>query len=643
MAILKTASRKYNRRFSSLLHLEPRSRFWFAWAFLGLGTCAAMVAFGSIATFAVEDAGPEDDAAGNVKTAAEARIYKDISYLASDELKGRAAETTGLKLAADYIAKRYNELGLQTDLFDGKPFQEFQLNGNPGASSETNQLKITKPDGTSVELSLGDQFQPLSLGTNGDFNAPLVFAGYGITANDDSIKYDDYAGIDVQGKVVLVLRKEPQSNDPNSVFAGTEPSNYAFFTSKEMNAAKHGAAALVLINDANSESASPGALLPVSGAGNAQSDDKIPTLFVSRAIAEKWLADAGKSLTELESKIDSEFKPQSLELTGWTASGKTDISRRKIPSMNVLGLLPGKGALADELVVVGAHFDHVGMGGAGSLAPGTYEIHNGADDNASGTVGLLETARRLTELVKSSPAETPRRSLLFIAFSGEELGLIGSEYYVNHPRFELSKTVAMLNLDMVGRISDNVLTVYGTGTAKEFDGMLTEANEGIGFDIKRQPEGVGPSDHQSFFLKGIPVYHFFSGFHPDYHRPSDDFDKINVNGISRITDMVVILADRVSTMPQRPVYLKSVTTKVRLGVRIKQSEPGLVVDRVMPGGWAKKAGILPEDRILRIGSRNVVGREDMDEALQEFKPGDTLEVEVQRGEEKITVRSEIGT
>ena len=627
MAILKTAFRKYNPR----------------WAILGLCTFVAILAFGSITTLASGDVGPEDEATGKVKTEAEARIYKDISYLASDELKGRAAETTGLKLAADYIATRYNELGLQTDLFDGKPFQEFQLNGNPGASAETNQLTITKPDGTAVELSLGDQFQPLSLGTNGNFNAPLVFAGYGITANDDSIKYDDYAGIDVQGKVVLVLRKEPQSNDPNSVFAGTEPSNYAFFTSKEMNAAKHGAAAIVLINDANSEAATPGALLPVSGAGNAQSEDKIPTLFVSRAIAEKWLADAGKSLTELESKIDSEFKPQSLELTGWTASGKTDISRRKIPSMNVLGLLPGKGVLADELVVIGAHFDHVGMGGAGSLAPGTYEIHNGADDNASGTGGLLETARQLAELVKSTPADTPRRSLLFIAFSGEELGLIGSEYYVNHPRFELSKTVAMLNLDMVGRISDNVLTVYGTGTAKEFDSMLTESNKGIGFDIKRQPEGVGPSDHQSFFLKGIPVYHFFSGFHPDYHRPSDDFDKINVSGIARITDMVVILADRISTMPQRPVYLKSVTTKVRLGVRIKQSEPGLVVDRVMPGGWAKKAGILPEDRILRIGSKNVVGREDMDDVLQEFKPGDMLEVEVQRGEEKISVRSEIGT
>ncbi|MBM3967859.1 MAG: M28 family peptidase, partial [Planctomycetes bacterium] len=411
-------------------------RFLFASVSFGLCTFVAMAVLGPIAILAVEDAAIEDDAAVTVKTEAESRIYKDISYLASDELKGRAAETPGLKLAADYIAKRYSELGLQTDLFDGKPFQEFQLNGNPGASSETNQLKITKPDGTVIELSLGDQFQPLSLGSNGNFNAPLVFAGYGITANDDTIKYDDYAGLDVQGKVVLVLRKEPQSTDPNSVFAGTEPSNYAFFTSKEMNAAKHGAAALVLINDANSEAATPGALLPVSGAGNAQSDDKIPTVFVSRSIVEKWLAEAGKSLTDLESKIDSEFKPQSFELAGWTASGKTDISRRKIPSMNVLGLLPGKGSLADELVVVGAHFDHVGMGGAGSLAPGTYEIHNGADDNASGTVGLLETARRLTELVRSSPAETPRRSLLFIAFSGEELGLIGSEYYVNHPRFE---------------------------------------------------------------------------------------------------------------------------------------------------------------------------------------------------------------
>ena len=330
-------------------------------------------------------------------------------------------------------------------------------------------------------------------------------------------------------------------------------------------------------------------------------------------------------------------------MTGWSASGQSDVTRRKIPSMNVLGLLPGQGDLAQEYVVVGAHFDHVGMGGAGSLAPGTFAIHNGADDNASGTVGLLETARRIVEMAKDAPADKPRRSILFMTFSAEELGLIGSEYYVNHPRFDLAQTVAMLNLDMVGRISENILTVYGTGTAKEFDDLLTRSNEKQGFDIKRQPEGVGPSDHQSFFLKGIPVYHFFSGFHPDYHRPSDDFEKINVEGISKISDMVVFLTDHIAHNPVRPTFLRSGSNKVRLGVRIKQGEQGVVVERVMPGGWAKKAGVEPNDRILKIGDSEISNREEMDQALQAYKPGDDLEVQVQRDQEMIVLKSQIGT
>jgi hypothetical protein len=573
---------------------------------------------------------------------AEARIYGDISYLASDELKGRSAETPGLKVASEFIAQRFKELGLQTDLFDGTPFQVFELTGSPGAVPEKNNLKLTKPDGASVSLSLGEQFQPQSLGSNGLFDAPIVFAGYGITANDGAIQYDDYADLDVKGKVVLVIRKEPQGNDPKSLFNGAEPSQYAFFNSKVTNAAKHGAAALILFNDAASESASPGTLLPVSGSGIAPAEDKLPTLFASRSIVESWLAEYGKSLTEIETEIDKDLKPRSFEMTGWKASGQTEIARLKIPSMNVLGYLPGKGDLAEEIVIVGAHFDHVGMGGAGSLAPGTFEIHNGADDNASGTVGMLEVAKRLTERAKEPSDDSSRRGILFMAFSAEELGLIGSEYYVNHPRFALDKTVAMLNLDMVGRISNNLLTVYGTGTAKGFDELLTEANEIGQFEIKRQPEGVGPSDHQSFFMKGIPVYHFFSGFHPDYHRPSDDFDKINVNGIARIADMVTFMTDKIARAPERPSFLRSTTSKVRLGVRIRQSEPGLVVDRVMPGGWAKKAGILPDDQILKIGAQPVVAREDMDEALSKFKPGDMLEVEVKRGEENVVIRGEIG-
>ena len=578
-----------------------------------------------------------------LKTPAEERIYADISYLASDDLKGRAAETPGLKLAADFIAKRFGELGLQTDLFDGKPFQYFEVTGEPGASPETNQLALTKPDGTKLELALSDDFQPQAIGTNGKFDAPLVFAGYGISANEENFKYDDYEGLDVQGKAVLVIRKQPKPATDTGPFSGTQPSQYAFFTSKESNAAKHGAAALILINDAASEKDNPGALLPVSGAGNTPDGDKIPTFFVSRAMAEAWLKEAGKSLAELEAAIDEKLQPQSFEMTGWSASGQSDVTRRKIPSMNVLGLLPGQGDLAQEYVVVGAHFDHVGMGGAGSLAPGTFAIHNGADDNASGTVGLLETARRIVEMTKEAPADKPRRSILFMTFSAEELGLIGSEYYVNHPRFDLAQTVAMLNLDMVGRISENILTVYGTGTAKEFDDLLTRSNEKLGFDIKRQPEGVGPSDHQSFFLKGIPVYHFFSGFHPDYHRPSDDFEKINVEGISKISEMVVFLTDHIAHNPVRPTFLRSGSNKVRLGVRIKQGEEGVVVERVMPGGWAKKAGVEANDRILKIGDREIANREEMDQALQSYKPGDDLSVEVQRGQEKILLSSQIGT
>ncbi|MFM8213027.1 MAG: M28 family peptidase [Pirellula sp.] len=585
----------------------------------------------------------DDDPKKALKSPAQERIYADISYLASDDLKGRAAETPGLKLAADFIAKRFGQLGLQTDLFDGQPFQYFEITGNPGASPETNKLELTKPDGTKVQLALADEFQPQAIGSNGQFSAPLVFAGYGITAKEEDFKYDDYEGLDVKGKAVLVIRKQPKPTQATGPFAGTQPSQYAFFTSKESNAASHGAAALILINDAASEKESPGTLLPVAGAGNSPDGDKIPTFFISRSLAEAWLKESGKSLVDIEAAIDQKLEPQSFEMTGWSASGQSDVTRRKIPSMNVLGLLPGQGDLAEQYVIVGAHFDHVGMGGAGSLAPGTYAIHNGADDNASGTVGLLETARQIVEAAKNAPADKPRRSILFMTFSAEELGLIGSEYYVNHPRFELTKTVAMLNLDMVGRLQDNVLTVYGTGTAREFDDLLTRSNEKLGFDIKRQPEGVGPSDHQSFFLKGIPVYHFFSGFHPDYHRPSDDFDKINVEGLSKIVDMVVFLTDNIAHAPERPTFLKSAGTKVRLGVRIKQGEPGLVVERVMPGGWAKKAGVEANDRILKIGQTEVAGREDMDQALQDFKPGDELEVQVQRGEEKIVLKSQIGT
>lgn len=579
----------------------------------------------------------------------QARLLADIRYLASDELQGRSAETPGLKLGADFIAKRWQDLGLKTDLFDGTPFQEFSLPGGAAfAVPANNRLHIVKPSGETVELTLTKQFQPQSIGSNGEFDGPLVFAGYGITAAEDNLKYDDFAGLDVKGKVVIVIRKEPQLNDPQSPFDGQSPSQYALFTAKQINAAKHGVAAMIFVNDQQSDEANPGTLLPISGSGTAISKDQIPTLFVRRSDVQGWLNEAGKSLVEIESQIDTDLKPRSFEMVGWKAEGSVKLT--KLPSMNVVGTLPGQGILANEYVVLGAHFDHVGMGGNGSLAPGTIAVHNGADDNASGTVCLLEAARQLSLIAKQTASDAPRRTLVFIAFSGEERGLLGSDYYVKHPRFELENTVAMLNMDMVGRLTNNDLTIYGTGTATEFNAMITQANDSLAFTIQRLPEGMGPSDHQSFFQMNIPVLHFFTGLHSDYHRPSDDFDKINLTGIERITDMVTVIANRLTTEPAKLTFVKvkgranpqmSAPRRVVLGARLRLNVPGVVVERVLTSGLAVKAGLQPEDKVLKINDEETTSRAELDRILKKLKRGDQVTIWVERSGEKIELKVQL--
>lgn len=571
---------------------------------------------------------------------AEARLLSDLQYLASDDLQGRAAETPGLMLGAEYIARRFEQLGLQTNLFDGKPYQEFSLDGSWEADPGQNILEILSPGGSSAKLALGIDFQPQTLGRNGDFEAELVFAGYGITSKEE-VLYDDYDGIDVQGKVVIVLRKEPQANDPKSPFDGADPSQHALFTTKEINAAKHGAAALLLVNDSASDASNPDALMPMQSGGGLIKD-QIPTLFLKRSLLKEWLKKYGKSLEEIEAAIDHDLQPQSFPFKDLRVKGSVSISRKKLRSVNVLGLLPGRGELADQYVIIGAHFDHVGMGGAGSLAPGTIAVHNGADDNASGTVSLLECAKRLVEIDDQRESK-PRRSILFIAFSGEERGLLGSQYYVNHPRYDLEKTVAMLNMDMVGRLTDNQLTVYGTGTAMEFDGLLDRINERLAFQIERLPEGMGPSDHQSFFMKDIPVLHFFTGLHDDYHRPSDDFDKINLSGMDRIAEMVTEIAESLATRTDRLNFVKvkgranpqgSQRRSIRLGVRLD----GTTVDRVLPNSLAQKAGIREGDRLIKVIDIDIANRTDLESAMRKIKRGEEITIEVERGSEKVALK-----
>jgi hypothetical protein len=640
----------------------------------------------------------------------EARLRQSVNYLASDELEGRGVGTTGLDQAADYIAAQFKELGLRYDLFNGGPFQEFEISLSPEMGpAEHNRLSLVGPAGTSgdarrVELQLGKSFTPLALGNSGKVAAPLVFVGYGITATDlkrgeQPFSYDDYAGIDVSGKAVIILRKEPRQGDKNGPFGSKQPSEHAFFGRKITNAVDHGAAAVIFVNDVNElasraqESAkqlkaaldkladlreklaatksaddmqkiagsisqaaeeaaalsktvqsSGDALLGFREAKDTGGSRNVPVFFCKRSVIDEALqASLGKDLGALEKDIDDGLAPKSAELKGWRAEGEADVIHKKAQVKNVVGVLDGEGPLADETIVIGAHYDHLGRGGEGSLAPWTSDIHNGADDNASGTATLLEVAHRL-----ATSTQKPRRRIVFIAFTGEERGLYGSAYYCRNPRFALEKTIAMFNLDMVGRLHDDKLAVYGTSTAKEFDPLVERLCKEEGFALTKHEGGFGPSDHSSFYAKKIPVLHLFTGTHTDYHRPSDDSDKLNIGGMRRVADLLVDVVHAVDATDARPTYveIRRVETlagpadgdRPSFGSMPAYPNPvkdGVLLEAVLENTPADKAGIKGGDVLVKFGDTKVTVLEDFEAALRKHKPGDTVKVTVRRGEQLI--------
>jgi hypothetical protein len=632
----------------------------------------------------------------------EARLKESVSYLASDELEGRGVGTEGLNKAAEFLASQFSQLGLKIDLFEGTPFQTFEITVRTELGpAEQNRLTLWGPpiEGDRPRpqaLTLGKEFTPLATGGTGAFDAGLVFAGYGITAKElkrgeETISYDDYANIDVKDKVVIILRKEPQQKDENSPFDGAKPSQHALFTRKLANASEHGAAAVIFVNDgpelasrseegrkvllaaldklaklksdleaaaelaardklagdiaAAAEEAATlskmltnvDSLLPFNGAGDDSSHKKLPVYFVTRSAIDPAIKEIlGKDLATIEAEIDADLTPRSAALGNWKAIGETNVIQRKADVKNVVAVLEGEGPLANETIVIGAHYDHLGLGGAGSLAPWTTDIHNGADDNASGTATLLEVARRL-----ATSSEKPRRRIVFIAFTGEERGLLGSAHYVRQPRFPLENTVAMFNLDMVGRLNDeNKLQVFGTGTAKEFEPLVDKLGEQFGFQITKHPGGFGPSDHSSFYAKKIPVLHLFTGTHSDYHRPSDDSPKINVEGMRRVADMLIDIVQVTDAADQKPTYIeiKRVEAIGDGGDRpyfgsipdYGGNAEGLLLSGVVEGGPAEKGGLKGGDVIVKLGDSKITGIEDFDSALRKHKPGDKIKVTVHR-------------
>jgi len=578
-------------------------------------------------------------------TLVEQRMHQDVTHLASPELEGRGVATQGINKAADFIAGEFKKAGLQPASPDGSYFLPFTM---PGATlNGPASLVLHSPGGREIVLRPGVDFQPMGMSHPGKLTAPLVFVGYGITSKDPAV--DEYAGLDVAGKVVVVLRdtfRVGRADRPGANWTR----RYGSLTEKMKNAEEHKAAAIVFVNDR--DTASDGdELLNFGFSASSPSPYKLPAFHMKRWPLEFMLPGdlPGQSgpvgLEGVERAIDRDLMPRSTALTGWTASLDVPVARGTIPLKNVAGVLPGSGPLAEETVVIGAHYDHVGYGGPQSLARSKkMAIHHGADDNASGTTMLLELARVFGQV----PQREGRR-LLFLAFSGEESGLLGSAAYVKQPVIPLDKTTAMVNMDMVGRLTKDKdtgkdrLTVYGTGSAKGFDALIEALNKKYDFQLKKVATGMGPSDQMSFYLKKIPVFFFFTNDHADYHRPSDTADKINVAGMKRVGEMVAEVVAQLSTTQERPAYV-SVTSPggkpgasgPRLGISpdYGDDKEGVLLGGVSEGAPAAKAGLKGGDRIVEIGGKPVKSLENYMVLMSGFKLGETLEVGVIRAGKK---------
>jgi hypothetical protein len=601
----------------------------------------------SISFIAIVTAGLALHEARAAEDRGEARMRKDITVLASDEFEGRGVTTQGINRAADYVADAFRQAGLKPANPDGSYFQPFTIAG--ATLGGPNAIRLRGPHGQEMGLKIGDQFQPHGMAHSGKVHGPLVFAGYGITASGKEVNYDDYAGVDVTGKVVIILRDTPNAGNRFLSFA-RRAGEHSSFTKKMQNALKHQAAAVLFVNDRDTAQGGDD-LLHFGYTSVAPSPAKLPAFHVRRAVVDALLQSAGTSLAEVEQDIDRGLKPHSFALPGWTADLEVNVHRGTVPVKNVVGVLEGRGPLAQETVVIGAHYDHLGYGGPGSLARGKKPaIHHGADDNGSGTTALLELARRFGAL-----KDREGRRLVFIAFSGEELGLYGSVFYCKKPLFPLEETAAMVNLDMVGRLRaegkgdpGEKLIVYGTGTAKTFNPLIDTINGKYGFRLHKIASGFGPSDQDSFYRKKIPVFFFFTGDHADYHRPSDTADKINVAGMRKVVDFVEELVRQLAQMPERPQYVKVAEPRAnrpegripRLGIRPEygDSEEGVLLSGVSDGGPAARAGLKEGDRIMAIGGKPVKDLQAYMALIAKHKVGQPVELGVLRAGKALTVK-----
>ncbi len=548
-----------------------------------------------------------------------------LAWLADDTRAGRDTTSPEGLEAARHIAAAFERAGLRPHGSAGW-FQPFEV-AEP-ILGEGNELVVSAGD-EALAYEVEKDWNPFSVSAAGEVDADVVFAGYGIRAPEHN--HDDYAGVDVKGRVVLVLRKNP----------GWPEVQHASFLSKIKVAAEAGAAALLLCNDFDTTKGGPDAIGHWSAnLGAPAASAPIPFAFVSRAIAERIVASGGADLAALERTVRASG-PSSRPLPGVRVRLRTALATtRGANAHNVIGLLPGTDPdLAEDVVVIGAHYDHVGRGLFGSTggAAAVGRIHNGADDNASGTAALLELAEWF-----AAPENRTRRSLLFIVFTGEERGLLGSRHYVEHPTVPLDDIVAMVNLDMIGRCRDGRVQVGGVGTAEGLHDLVERCNAEHRCNCLWDPGGIAPSDSTSFFRKDLPVLFFFTLLHEDYHRPTDDVDRIDFPGLLRVASFVRDVAREIAVRAERLRFTRPPRPPrpPRIGFRpsLEPNDAGVAVHSVAEGGAAEHAGIRPGDVIVSLAGLVTRDREGLMEALRRLEPGKRVEIVVLRNGERVALR-----
>ncbi len=551
-----------------------------------------------------------------------------VAYLASDTLRGRLAGSPEADRAADYIAGELEAYGFAPMGEDGSFFQPFEI---------VTELRTGKSSSLTVAgsaLDPGKDFVLLSSSSDTTAGGQAVFVGYGIDA--PALKYDDYANVDVNGRIVLVLRSTPEGDNPHSAFYSHAP-----IRRKVGTAASKGAKGILVFSGKELRDEE---LVPLTY-DNTLSNYGIPAMSVSRSVAMSILGLSSETeLDRLEDELRTTKRAHS-RATDSKVELRSDLEVVRRTTRNVIGFLPGADpVLKEEVIVIGAHYDHLGMGGSNSMYRGEPAIHNGADDNASGVSTLLEIAQKL-----STEKENLRRSVLAVAFSAEEMGTLGSRCFLDHPTLELKRMVTMVNFDMVGRMKEDKLVVHGTGTSPGFTDMLTRANEPYGLKLTMLKDGNGPSDFSEFYRKDMPVIAFFTDIHEDYHKPTDDADKINLDGQWKISQLARNVIMGLTSDSVKPAFTRvkgdSMQTprgfSATLGIvpGYASSEDGLKVDDVNPGQAADLAGIRKGDLIVRFGSKVVKNVYDYTYALGDYRPGDKVKVVVRRDGQEVTLEA----